>query len=702
MRYHEILEDISQPTTAFQKWFGNSKVVDANGKPLVCYHGTFKDFHIFNAGSHFGDADAANMRLHIVNHSYGFRQMKFGGHGGAILPVYLRITNPLRIIDDGGLACGEDLAEAAMGAGAIDQDEYDYICEDTDYTTPQKRLFEVLTRKGFDGLVYKNTVEGNGDSWVPFAAPQIKSAFNKGTFDPEKKSISEDYDFDPGEVEGNFKHWFGASKVVDANGKPLTCFHGTFSNFDTFYPGSHFGDNDAANSRIKNSIEWKGGNAQTLNGANIMPVYLSIKTPLRIIDDGGLSDIYDLVEAVVKTGAVKETEIGEFHHRDIKSYTTLFKVLAKRGYDGLVYENIVEGNGDSWVPFWKHQIKSVYNRGTWSKLRDNISEADTPDPRMQRAKEMGFTIPAFHGTGAKFNEFSLEKGKPSMMGGHAPHFADNKKEANGYAKERRQAGEKAKVIHVLLRVNNPLVIDMNGKQGVLAPKEYQKIVGKPFAPGDYRPHPTGYDALRELGNAIGYTEDRKDHWNQVYSKLMELGYDALKYVNVAADYQNGIYTKYIVFDPKNIRSVDAEFNTSKSDSRNIFETNDSFQRWFGNSEVVDADGNPLVVYHGTPDEFDAFDSDKTMDSAFWFTSNKDAIERGEVGASGNGNIMAVYLSAKKLAGWNEYEKYTYDQLIRLGYDGVKLDDDFIVFSPSQIKSVDNSGDWDGNHPNIMR
>ena len=68
-----------------------------------------------------------------------------------------------------------------------------------------------------------------------------------------------------------------------------------------------------------------------------------------------------------------------------------------------------------------------------------------PASRMQRAKDMGFTVAAYHGTKAKFNEFDLEKGQPSVMGGYAPHFADDKSESRGYA------GRKGQVLHVLLR-----------------------------------------------------------------------------------------------------------------------------------------------------------------------------------------------------------------------------------------------------------
>lgn len=56
-------------TEAFKRWFGDSKVVDENGKPLVVYHGTHADIVLFknpkgaHLGFHFGDQEAANIRL---------------------------------------------------------------------------------------------------------------------------------------------------------------------------------------------------------------------------------------------------------------------------------------------------------------------------------------------------------------------------------------------------------------------------------------------------------------------------------------------------------------------------------------------------------------------------------------------------------------------------------------------------------------
>ena len=96
---------------------------------------------------------------------------------------------------------------------------------------------------------------------------------------------------------------------------------------------------------------------------------------------------------------------------------------------------------------------------------------------------------------------------------------------------------------------------------------------------------------------------------------------------------------------------------------------------------------PILAYHGTNDLFDKFDSDKTMDSLFWFSTNKDKIINGESGAVGVKYIMTCKLNIKNSAGWEEYDKYNIDQLISMGYDSVKLDDDYIVFNPDDIEIV---------------
>jgi hypothetical protein len=58
-----------------------------------------------------------------------------------------------------------------------------------------------------------------------------------------------------------------------------------------------------------------------------------------------------------------------------------------------------------------------------------------------------------------------------------------------------------------------------------------------------------------------------------------------------------------------------------------------FRAWFGDSKVVDADGRPLVVYHGTGDEFDTFSKDYAG-GLFHFTEDEHAARNYSRGAGG--------------------------------------------------------------------
>lgn len=107
-----------------------------------------------------------------------------------------------------------------------------------------------------------------------------------------------------------------------------------------------------------------------------------------------------------------------------------------------------------------------------------------------------------------------------------------------------------------------------------------------------------------------------------------------------------------------------------------------------NSDAVDENGEPIAVYHGTDEPFTVFDMRKTADTAFWFSSGKKKIIDGESGAASRNAIISAYLNITNIAGWDEYERYGIDELERLGFDGIRLDDDYVVFYPNQIKSAD--------------
>lgn len=186
-------------TEAFKNWFGDSKVVDETGKPLVVYHGTRSDIESFittkgrtSFGAHFGTAQAANDRLAGLGSLSMERK-----HGitppEQIYPTFLSIKNPYEM-DDMIHWSPEELA------GRV---EYDFSANRGVNLKIKKRSFQggtfytyedivdALKSQGFDGVKYKNTVEGGGEeSWIAFDPAQIKSAIgNRGTFDPIDPNI---------------------------------------------------------------------------------------------------------------------------------------------------------------------------------------------------------------------------------------------------------------------------------------------------------------------------------------------------------------------------------------------------------------------------------------------------------------------------------------------------------------------------------
>ena len=278
--------DITQ-TPAFKAWFGDSKVVDADGKPLVVYHGTLGDFGEFLRFSWFtanpdeasgyaftGDAlrrdrldrrltlgkgaeqyggqeiemydrynDVFEMRDNpVVGQLYGgdidgfvarydgkgkftlFTDLTVGatvegvsidenprsiadatdsdyvrsqaegvlerhkqsvaesyprGQGGKVLPVYLSIQNPKRV---SALEFNELSERLGSTRGRMDE------------------VIDALVAEGYDGLVTESdeaatnpevaeALGGVPVQYVAFNPAQIKSTFNRGTFDPNDPMV---------------------------------------------------------------------------------------------------------------------------------------------------------------------------------------------------------------------------------------------------------------------------------------------------------------------------------------------------------------------------------------------------------------------------------------------------------------------------------------------------------------------------------
>ena len=149
-------------------------------------------------------------------------------------------------------------------------------------------------------------------------------------------------------------------------------------------------------------------------------------------------------------------------------------------------------------------------------------------------------------------------------------------------------------------------------------------------------------------------------------------------------------------------------NVNKQFSKNTFidsegnELTNEQQEYFKDRKVRDEDGNLLVVYHGTYEDFTVFDKTKgrtNMDIQGSFFSH------WEIDAGGYGpNVKAYYLNitnpADEQTGYKALRKYqgqngagikAREYLESLGYDGVNNgNEEYIAFNSNQIKLIDNA------------
>ena len=207
-----------EDSAAFQRWFADSKVVDAEGKPLVVYHGSPNDFTVFSYKFNNSNGQADGRGFYFTdNRSYA---EGYQSDGGKLFEVYLSLQNPLnpkeltitkpelrKIINaidpdgDGISNYAEDsrgypgsawrnraLDSAVNAIYDSSENNADIIGELYSSFGGGTVLEEVRRISGYDGFMTRNE---NGDTvYVVFSPTQIKSATeNVGTFDPENPDI---------------------------------------------------------------------------------------------------------------------------------------------------------------------------------------------------------------------------------------------------------------------------------------------------------------------------------------------------------------------------------------------------------------------------------------------------------------------------------------------------------------------------------
>jgi hypothetical protein len=422
----------------FKFWFGQSKIVDKDGKPKVMYHGTARDITEFKpkqAGAIFLTDDPkfadnfANLSMdYIVRERFDELSdkekdkviksaLRLARQNGVITPADAKFAyqtamtggnlnrygiNPyLKKFMEPHLKTGENILPLYVKA------EYPFDYENDDHVNQVVRLmnmnFDSSGRKlgdkeeggiragdweriekesvqkaiqtiGFDAFYVKEAGRKNLAVYNP---EQIKSATgNVGTFDLTNPDIR--YSLRSAPTTPEFKRWFGDSKVVDADGKPLVVYHGSpvaditeFRGGKTAY-GIFFSDSEYSAAYYNPQA-----NQRKVKAGDVYEVYLKANKVAdlrkssvlkRILDEAGRSDEFDAIEEAISR--------GDMYAYDSKGRVQdeIVQTAESMGFDAVILPDATSGEiANSYIVFKPTQIKSATgNVGTYDPNNPDI------------------------------------------------------------------------------------------------------------------------------------------------------------------------------------------------------------------------------------------------------------------------------------------------------------------------------------------
>ena len=375
---HSISEDASvvksrikkaTETQQFKRWFGDwqnnpahaSKVVNADGTPLVMYHGTNESFTVFDSSK-----GKKKLHLNVLGDGNYFTALERGAarYGSNVIAAYLDIKKPY-VKADGFNTVADQIANEF----GIARDSF-----------TGKDVSSILRARGYDGVVM---YDGNGEIVIAnaFSSNQIKSATdNIGTFDRSNPDIrySRELDSEGNELTEAQQKFFRNSEVRNEYGELIPVYHKTTEEFTVFKRSKLGGEtlgnaSDASFAATSLIGHWFSDSEDTPFFGDAMKTYLNITKPYHTSLDELAADIGDFASDLETMQ--EHFEAGQYNmvREAARGYVNWMKW---NGYDGLIV-NDTETGGTSYVILNSRQ----------AKLTDNENPTGRNDIRHSRELE---------------------------------------------------------------------------------------------------------------------------------------------------------------------------------------------------------------------------------------------------------------------------------------------------------------------------
>ncbi len=185
------------------------------------------------------------------------------------------------------------------------------------------------------------------------------------------------------------------TSVVDSDGRPVSLYHATDKNFDTFAIGDigfHFGSKSQADTRAAD---------KKIASPRYVNAYLNIKNPLRVKTDYMNWHANSVAMHLWNEGIISDAEMqsvtalwSEGKNYDSPAAIKLREILESKGYDGIAYPNGYEGEGMSYIAFHDEQIIRIDGEGRQAKestgdFDEFYDDTENTDSDIQHAHSSG-------------------------------------------------------------------------------------------------------------------------------------------------------------------------------------------------------------------------------------------------------------------------------------------------------------------------
>lgn len=409
----------------FKKWFGDSKVVDESGEPLVVYHGTEYDFDEFEASNASTDYDFPSGMY--FSSSINIAKTYTSPTPDIVMPLYLKIENPLEL-DANGRNYNDFYDELYSAVRGIDKDVYDGIII--------HNIRDDWSQRDDGGEV--------ATTYVTFNPEQIKSVDNQGTFDKSNPNIyyqnaGTNYQEQVQDVKNNLEYKKFVNKVLTGNlsqqekSKPLYIGKTPAKLIEAGLP-----DNTVSiGYKVIEKAQNNKNADHNLSKETISKVWEALKNPIAVIkaeqnenekkENNRYSAILDLrndKEEYVLVAIEADKKTGNSVVNDIRS------IHSRQSYEPIIDKAL---NNKRLLKVDAEKIKDLLT----SQQSDLISDgaASLIQKLQQKLEDVKYYQSAYHGSPHKFDEFSLDAigtGEGAQAHGWGLYFAENKDISEGY------------------------------------------------------------------------------------------------------------------------------------------------------------------------------------------------------------------------------------------------------------------------------